>query len=139
MSSGRRNDSSSQTSLEERIAALEQRNREVLDGQNELRDSIAEFMRLMTIRMNKRDHPQQVPPVPEVFPQQPQRHVQREVSESEGSEVQSNQEASTEESGGEERQRRGNHWRTFDTKAEIPEFDGKTQGDGFLEWILTVE
>ena len=26
-----------------------------------------------------------------------------------------------------------------DSKAEIPEFDGKTQRDELLEWILTVE
>ena len=45
----------------------------------------------------------------------------------------------------EEQPRRRNHVKRWnqeprdDTKAEILEFDGKTQGDELLEWLLTIE
>ena len=35
--------------------------------------------------------------------------------------------------------RRWNQEPKDDSKAEIPEFDGKTQGDELLEWFLTIE
>ena len=35
--------------------------------------------------------------------------------------------------------RRWNQEPRDDSKAKIPEFDSKTQGDELLEWILTIE
>ena len=58
----------------------------------------------------------------------------------------SSQDETLEDDSEEEEQpiRRNHHWRwnqesIDDSKAKILKFDGKTQGDMLLEWILTVE
>ncbi|KAI9161907.1 hypothetical protein LWI28_021895 [Acer negundo] len=50
-----------------------------------------------------------------------------------------NEDASSDEANQRQRQRNQPRGRGGDVKVDIPKFDGRSQGDAFLDWLFTVE